>query len=217
MNNDPLKRRMFAQQMMNQHNRANEPMGILASSPQLMNAAQGLANGGMVKGYKLGGSSYGPFPEPESLETYFDPGQSIVGSDGRVVRDGGGGSLLYNLAGKNKREEMDKQGIKEAREYYTKKRYDDAQNLKNQIEPGDRVKSTSEADEYDMTTNKDHFPRTPLATPLEPVMVLIISIDQDCPIKKFLTMGLLERSLIMKMKKVIIKTIIKKTIKNLEN
>jgi len=55
MNNDPLKRRMFAQQMMNQHNRANEPMGILASSPQLMNAAQGLANGGMVKGYKLGG------------------------------------------------------------------------------------------------------------------------------------------------------------------
>ena len=54
MNNDPLKRRMFAQQMMNQHNRANEPMGILASSPQLMNAAQGFKDGGEVKGYKAG-------------------------------------------------------------------------------------------------------------------------------------------------------------------
>jgi len=55
MNNNPLQRRMFAQQLMNRHNMANEPMGILASSPQLMNAAQGLANGGMVKGYNRGG------------------------------------------------------------------------------------------------------------------------------------------------------------------
>tara|TARA_R110000751_G_scaffold273060_1_gene373754 strand:+ start:142 stop:1932 length:1791 start_codon:yes stop_codon:yes gene_type:complete len=153
MNNNPLQRRMFAQQLMNRHNMANQPMGILASSPQLMGAVQGLANGGMVKGYNRGGSSYGPFPAPESLETYFDPGQNIY-SDGRVVRDGGGGSLLYNLAGKNKREEIDEQEIKAAREYYTKKTYDDAQNLKNQIEPGDRVKSTNEADEFNMTTNK---------------------------------------------------------------
>ena len=47
---NPLKRRMFAQPV-----RANQPMGILASSPQLMNAVQGYANGGAVKGYQAGG------------------------------------------------------------------------------------------------------------------------------------------------------------------
>ena len=46
---------MFAQQLMNRHNMANQPMGILASSPQLMNAAQGFKDGGAVKGYNLGG------------------------------------------------------------------------------------------------------------------------------------------------------------------
>ena len=46
MNNNPLQRRMFAQQLMNRHNMANQPMGILASSPQLMNAAQGFKDGG---------------------------------------------------------------------------------------------------------------------------------------------------------------------------
>ena len=55
MNNNPLQRRMFAQQLMNRHNMANQPMGILASSPQLMNAAQGFKDGGAVKGYNLGG------------------------------------------------------------------------------------------------------------------------------------------------------------------
>jgi len=55
MNSDPLQRRMFAQQIMAQHARANQPMGILASSPQLMGAVQGFANGGMVKGYRKGG------------------------------------------------------------------------------------------------------------------------------------------------------------------
>ena len=39
---------MFAQQLMNRHNMANQPMGILASSPQLMNAAQGFKDGGQV-------------------------------------------------------------------------------------------------------------------------------------------------------------------------
>ena len=55
MNNDPLQRRMFAQQILAQHARANQPMGILASSPQLMGAVQGYANGGAVKGYQAGG------------------------------------------------------------------------------------------------------------------------------------------------------------------
>ena len=55
MINDPLQRRMFAQQVMAQHARANQPMGILASSPQLMNSVQGFANGGEVKGYEKGG------------------------------------------------------------------------------------------------------------------------------------------------------------------
>ena len=55
MNSDPLQRRMFAQQILAQHARANQPMGILASSPQLMGAVQGYANGGAVKGYQAGG------------------------------------------------------------------------------------------------------------------------------------------------------------------
>jgi hypothetical protein len=58
MNNDPLQRRMFAQQILAQHARANQPMGILASSPQLMGAVQGYANGGAVKGYQAGGASF---------------------------------------------------------------------------------------------------------------------------------------------------------------
>lgn len=56
---DPLKRKMFAQQITNQYNQARQPMGILASSPQLMNAVQGYANGGAVKGYKVGGYEVG--------------------------------------------------------------------------------------------------------------------------------------------------------------
>jgi hypothetical protein len=55
MMDDPLKRKMFAQQIANQYSQARQPMGILASSPQLMNAVQGYANGGAVKGYNLGG------------------------------------------------------------------------------------------------------------------------------------------------------------------
>ena len=43
--NDPLKRRMFAQQVMNMYN-SRQPIGILASSPELM---------GAVKGYRVGG------------------------------------------------------------------------------------------------------------------------------------------------------------------
>jgi len=50
MMDNPLSRRMFRQPV-----RANQPMGILASSPQLMGAVQGYANGGAVKGYSLGG------------------------------------------------------------------------------------------------------------------------------------------------------------------
>ena len=52
--NDPLKRRMFAQQVMNMYN-SRQPMGILASSPELMGAVQNFAGGGAVKGYQLGG------------------------------------------------------------------------------------------------------------------------------------------------------------------
>jgi len=40
---------------MAQHARANQPMGILASSPQLMGAVQGFKDGGAVKGYQTGG------------------------------------------------------------------------------------------------------------------------------------------------------------------
>jgi len=58
MNSDPLQRRMFAQQLINQHARANQPMGILASSPQLMGAVQGFKDGGAVKGYENGGASF---------------------------------------------------------------------------------------------------------------------------------------------------------------
>ena len=58
MNNNPLQRRMFAQQLMNRHNMANQPMGILASSPQLMNSVQGFKDGGAVKGYEEGGASF---------------------------------------------------------------------------------------------------------------------------------------------------------------
>ncbi len=39
---------MFAQQILAQHARANQPMGILASSPQLMGAVQGFKDGGQV-------------------------------------------------------------------------------------------------------------------------------------------------------------------------
>ena len=51
---DPLKRRMFAQQVMNMYN-SRRPMGILASSPELMGAVQNYAGGGAVKGYQDGG------------------------------------------------------------------------------------------------------------------------------------------------------------------
>ena len=71
MNNDPLQRRMFAQQIINQHTRANQPMGILASSPQLMGAVQGFKDGGAVKGYQAGGvnlSNFGKdFPQRRPL------------------------------------------------------------------------------------------------------------------------------------------------------
>lgn len=50
---NPLSRRMFRQPV-----RANQPMGILASSPQLMGAVQGYADGGAVKGYADGGASF---------------------------------------------------------------------------------------------------------------------------------------------------------------
>ena len=52
--NDPLKRRMFAQQVMNMYN-SRQPIGILASSPELMGAVQNYADGGAVKGYRVGG------------------------------------------------------------------------------------------------------------------------------------------------------------------
>ena len=51
---DPLKRRMFAQQVMNMYN-SRQPIGILASSPELMGAVQNYAGGGAVKGYQVGG------------------------------------------------------------------------------------------------------------------------------------------------------------------
>lgn len=55
---DPLKRRMFAQQVMNMYN-SRQPMGILASSPELM---------GAVKGYRVGGVQQRPNITMEELE-----------------------------------------------------------------------------------------------------------------------------------------------------
>ena len=75
MNNNPLQRRMFAQQLMNRHNMANQPMGILASSPQLMNAAQGFKDGGQVVK-----ASDGVFYDKNNL-SFFDrliQGQGII-------------------------------------------------------------------------------------------------------------------------------------------
>jgi len=60
MNSDPLQRRMFAQQIMAQHARANQPMGILASSPQLMGAVQGFKDGGQVVKAEKGKFFYDP-------------------------------------------------------------------------------------------------------------------------------------------------------------
>ena len=73
--NDPLQRRMFAQQVMAQHARANQPMGILASSPQLMNAVQGFKDGGQVVKAKDG-----MFYDKNNL-SFFDrliQGQGII-------------------------------------------------------------------------------------------------------------------------------------------
>ena len=79
---DPLKRRMFAQPV-----RANQPMGILASSPQLMGTVQGYANGGAVKGYENGGGffkNYSTSPLANFLE-------SAAGS--KFKKDPEGGTL----------------------------------------------------------------------------------------------------------------------------
>ena len=70
--NDPLQRRMFAQQVMNMYNN-RQPMGILASSPQLMGAVQNYASGGAVKGYQLGGLGLGNTKNPTFLEGYSGP------------------------------------------------------------------------------------------------------------------------------------------------
>ena len=51
---------MFAQQILAQHARANQPMGILASSPQLMGAVQGFKDGGQVVKAEKGKFFYDP-------------------------------------------------------------------------------------------------------------------------------------------------------------
>lgn len=68
---NPLSRRMFRQPV-----RANQPMGILASSPQLMGAVQGYANGGAVKGYENGGGffrNYSTSPLANIIESIKGP------------------------------------------------------------------------------------------------------------------------------------------------
>ena len=67
---------MFAQQIMAQHARANQPMGILASSPQLMGAVQGFKDGGQVVKAEKGKFFY----DPEN-KTFLDrllQGQGIL-------------------------------------------------------------------------------------------------------------------------------------------
>lgn len=62
---------MFAQQVMNMYN-SRQPMGILASSPELMGAVQNFAGGGAVKGYNLGGLGNNT-KNPSFLEGYSGP------------------------------------------------------------------------------------------------------------------------------------------------
>tara|TARA_E500000318_G_scaffold31515_1_gene31260 strand:+ start:514 stop:2358 length:1845 start_codon:yes stop_codon:yes gene_type:complete len=90
MNSDPLQRRMFAQQMINQHAKANQPMGILASSPQLMGAVQGFKDGGVVKGYKVGGFENIYNPNPSENLTFADRimrGEGILQAQKNVEKD----------------------------------------------------------------------------------------------------------------------------------
>jgi len=105
MNNNPLQRRMFAQQMMNQHNRANQPMGILASSPQLMNAAQGFKDGGMVKGYEGGGLEVG---QSTPLNQIY--GSNIPAPDfsGPLYKGIGGGKRKEQEIARIKQTELEK-------------------------------------------------------------------------------------------------------------
>tara|TARA_R100001463_G_scaffold85061_1_gene139887 strand:- start:5203 stop:7023 length:1821 start_codon:yes stop_codon:yes gene_type:complete len=90
MNSDPLQRRMFAQQILAQHARANQPMGILASSPQLMGAVQGFKDGGAVKGYKVGGFENIYNPNPSENLTFADRimrGEGILQAQKNVEKD----------------------------------------------------------------------------------------------------------------------------------
>ena len=96
---------MFAQQMMNQHNRANQPMGILASSPQLMNAAQGFKDGGMVKGYEGGGLEVG---QSTPLNQIY--GSNIPAPDfsGPLYKGIGGGKRKEQEIARIKQTELEK-------------------------------------------------------------------------------------------------------------
>lgn len=78
---------MFAQQIINQHTRANQPMGILASSPQLMGAVQRFKDGGAVKGYDAGGGffkNYSTSPLANMLESIAGP-KFKKGSEGETL------------------------------------------------------------------------------------------------------------------------------------
>ena len=92
---------MFAQQIMAQHARANQPMGILASSPQLMSAVQGFKDGGAVKGYQAGGVNLSNFgkdfadsPLAKAMELAggqkgFFGYKPKVDSEGRIIAEQG--------------------------------------------------------------------------------------------------------------------------------
>ena len=88
--NNPLDRRMFNQQMMNrqpmptQPRMGGQPMGILNSSPQLMNAVQGYAQGGMVKGYNHGGAHFGDARDRSGINTIY--GQPEVNFNSPLFR-----------------------------------------------------------------------------------------------------------------------------------
>ena len=61
--NDPLQRKMFRQAGM-----SKQPMGILASSPELM---------GAVKGYKLGGVPEIPMYNTPKFQLFKSPGEDL--------------------------------------------------------------------------------------------------------------------------------------------
>ena len=95
---------MFAQQIMAQHARANQPMGILASSPQLMGAVQRFKDGGEVKGYENGGASFWERNFPRYATSPLAKGLEYIA--GEKYKKSKEGDTLANIAQKSLQSEV---------------------------------------------------------------------------------------------------------------